>query len=81
MKFLFSILFLLSFSAWAKPVVDFNSVLMENVQKDIQKDEDKFKSKELSRGPASVGATEDDARVQEVPKLDKNLRQIGPNKW
>jgi len=71
----------LSFAALAKEVKDFNKILIQNVQKDIRNDNDQqFKSKPVSRGPASVEANEN--TIQEDQKIDKmNIRQIGPNKW
>ena len=70
-----------TFSAFAKEVRDFNKVLIQNVQKDIRNNNDEqFKAKPVSRGPASVEANEN--TIQEDKKIDKmNIRQIGPNKW
>lgn len=66
--------------AWSKSsITKFNQALSDDVQKDILKDEDKFKTKS-SRSPASV-PEEVQLPIQETPKLDKNIRQIGPNKW
>ncbi len=66
--------------AWSRSNISkFNEVLTEDVQKDIKKDEDRFKSN-TSRSPASV-PVEMEVPIQDTPKLDKNIRQIGPNKW
>ena len=78
-------LLLLSFSAGASEVKDFNKVLLQNVQKDIKNDNiHSFEKGSLRRGPASVTEEEGqpDNVIKEVPKFDKmNNRQIGPNKW
>lgn len=66
--------------AWAEPVRDFNKVLIQDVQKQITKDDDSFKSKKSSRAPASVDDVEV-APMEEPSKIDKNVRQIGPNRW
>lgn len=77
---LFSII--ITTSAFAKPtVVNFNQVLNEEVQTEIKKDDERFK-KDHNRSPASVESTRESSQIiEEVPKLDKNVRQIGPNKW
>ena len=80
MKYLLVLSLFVSASTWGKPtVINFTQVLTEDLQTDIKKDDEKFKT-EQSRGPASVEA-EGQSVIQEVPKLDKNVRQIGPNKW
>ena len=66
--------------AWAEPVKNFNKVLIQDVQKQITKDDDSFKSKKSSRTPASVSDVEV-APMEEPSKIDKNVRQIGPNRW
>jgi fructose-bisphosphate aldolase class 1 len=76
MKYVLSFCLLFSIGAWAKTAADFNKALNDDVQKDIKKDEDKFKKRE----PASV-ETAHENEIQDTPKIDKNLRQIGPNRW
>ena len=78
MKILLCTLVLVSSVAWSKTTINFNQALQEDVQKEIQ-DYEKFK-KEATRGPASV-ETEHQQPINEPSKLDKNVRQIGPNKW
>lgn len=79
MKILFGICLILSVTGWAKSAMDFNQALNEDVTRDIRKDDDKFK-KESFRRPASVEAEHENV-IEDTPKLDKNVRQIGPNKW
>jgi hypothetical protein len=71
---------MLSLTAFAKPTkIDFSQAINEDLEQDIKKDDEKFK-KEAARGPASV-SPEVNPRIEDTPKLDKNIRQIGPNKW
>lgn len=80
MKYLLLLSLFASASAWGKTtVINFTQVLTKDLQTDIKKDDEKFKT-ERSRGPASV-EPEGQSVILEVPKLDKNVRQIGPNKW
>jgi hypothetical protein len=79
MKIIFCLTFLVSMSALAKSGIDFSQAINEDVKKEIRKDEDKFK-KESFRGPASVEVEHENV-IEDVPKIDKNIRQIGPNKW
>lgn len=79
MKLILCLTMLMSFSAYSKTKIDFSQALNEDVKQDIQKDDQKFK-KELTRGPASV-QPEREYQIEETPKMDKNVRQIGPNKW
>lgn len=75
---LFTMLFL-SLPVLAKSNQDFNKVLLEGVKKDIRKDEDSYK-KQAVRAPASVEV--EVVSQPEVPtKVDRNVRQIGPNRW
>jgi hypothetical protein len=68
-----------SFNASGKSLRDFNTLINEEVHEEIKKDEDKFR-KPTSRAPASMPA--DPKRMIEEPKkIDKNVRQIGPNFW
>jgi hypothetical protein len=84
MKFsLICVLALFSVNGFAKDVKDFNKVLMEDVQKDINTDNDQALKARGSRmrGPASV--EEYAAPVeQEDNKFEKrNVRQTGSQKW
>jgi hypothetical protein len=78
---LFFLLFILSSSfIWAKDVKVFNQALIEEVRRDLEKDDDQFKDKKpmrRGRGPASV---EPHWSPEHNPRLEKN-RQIGPSKW
>lgn len=82
MKFsLLALLLLASTTVMAKEVKNFNRLLMEEVQKDIKNDnaEDLKTKTSASRGPASVITEE--GPTQDESKIDKNVRQIGANKW
>ncbi len=79
MKLILCLMVLVSFSTFAKTKIDFSQALNQDVEQDIRKDDEKFK-KEATRGPASV-QTEQENPIMETPKIDKNVRQIGPNKW
>lgn len=81
MKFIIScVLFVSASMAWsAGAVKDFNKELIQDVQKEIKKDDDSFKSRAATRAPASVEMKV--APIEEPSKIDKNVRQIGPNKW
>lgn len=85
MKTLFFGLLILSFSALAREVKDFNKILIQNVQTDIKNDNiHSFEKGSLRRAPASVVEEEgqSDETIKEDQKFDKmNNRQIGPNKW
>jgi hypothetical protein len=78
---LFFILIIVTSFVYAKKdeVRDFNKLLLEDVQKDIETDNaEDLKVKEgASRAPASIEPVS-----QEVPetKTDK-LKQLGPSKW
>lgn len=63
----------------AKDVKDLNKVLLQDMKKDIQKDDERFK-KPQTRGPASVNDVTE-SKITEPQKIDKNVRQIGPNAW
>ena len=67
---------LFSFGVSAKTPSDFNKTLTDDVRKEIRKDEEKFKR----RAPASIETVHEN-KIQDTPRLDKNLRQIGPNRW
>lgn len=77
MKFLAGLLLILSYSAYSKE--DFNKAIQQDVKSDIQKDEEKFR-KVRARGPASVSENAP-VKMQEPDKIEKNVRQIGPNAW
>lgn len=79
MKLAICLTLLVSFSAWSRNTMDFSRVLTEDLKHDLVKDDDKFK-KTSSRGPASVSPSIEPV-IEETPKIDKNIRQIGPNKW
>lgn len=65
---------------WAKSTkINFNEALIQDVEKDIKKDDEKFKT-DIGRGPASV-EVEKVPTVKEEFKIDKNVRQIGPDRW
>lgn len=81
MKFILILSMLVPFLSWGKSAADFNKALLKDVQKEIKKDDESFKTR-TSRGPASVESEEVRSKdIQEVPKIDKNVRQIGPNNW
>lgn len=66
-------------SAFGKTTTDFSKALNDDLRRDIRKDDEKFR-KESFRRPASVEAAEAPV-IEETSKIDKNIRQIGPNKW
>jgi hypothetical protein len=78
MKFILCLTVLVSANSWSQTIKNFNKALQEDVQKEI-KDDDKFK-KDMNRTPASV-EVEKEPMIDEPSKMDKNVRQIGPNKW
>lgn len=81
MKLLVVLTLLFPFSTFAKSTVkDFNKALMEKVESDA-KDEtnDHFRKSAPGRGPASVPTAEPEFYGNE--KIEKNLRQIGTQKW
>jgi hypothetical protein len=79
MKYLVCLSLLISSMAWSKSVKNFNQAITDDFQKEIKKDEDKFK-KPVMRGPASVAPSPASA-IKEPSKIDKNIRQIGPSNW
>ncbi len=78
MKFILCLTVLVTTSSWSQTIKSFNKALQEDVQKEL-KDDDKFR-KEVTRGPASVEMKKGTV-TDEPSKLDKNVRQFGPNKW
>ena len=86
MKFTFLfILITLSTQSFAKSVKEFNKALIEDVQKDIKKENDlDLKTREsITRSPASVEDAQDsrNEEIEEESKIDKNVRQIGSKNW
>jgi len=87
MKFSLTLLFVLASGlAMGKDVKDFNKVLMEDVQKDINTDNDQaLKTREaVTRAPASVEEEEDSKSVdesKELDKIEKNFKQLGSKNW
>lgn len=73
-------LFLISTLAYSNEVKNFNKVLVESVKKDIRNDNAEELKATASRAPASV-ETEVENEIQEESKIDKNVRQLGTNKW
>lgn len=83
MKYSFALILLLSStSIWARTVNDFNKLLIEDVQKDINSDNDqKLKTKIMPmRAPASVEASTEEAQ-EKIPFEKRNIRQTGSEKW
>lgn len=83
MKTLLFCLALISVHAFAKSEVkNFNDVLIQNVQSDIQNDNDQqFRKRSVGRGPASVESEPEGRYIEQEKKIDKNVRQIGNQKW
>jgi hypothetical protein len=84
MKFAFVIILVLSSGlALAKDVKDFNKVLIDDVQNDIENDNDQIFKKDNSpmRGPASVEVENEEVVPQEDSKIEKKVNQLGNTKW
>jgi hypothetical protein len=87
MKFSLTLLFVLASGlAMGKDVKDFNKVLMEDVQKDINTDNDQaLKTREsVTRAPASVEEDEEATNLddsKELDKIEKNFKQLGSKNW
>ena len=82
MKYLIiSLLALSSFSVAARDVKDFNKVLIETVQKDINTDNDQALRSRSFRGPASVIEESSPTEVEENKFEKRNVRQTGTQKW
>jgi hypothetical protein len=79
MKLMLSLLTLMPILTFGKSLKEFNSVITNQVHLEIKKDEDKFKTRS-SRAPASVTPVHEQA-IEEPKKIDKTVRQIGPNSW
>jgi len=75
----FLFLFLIIGTAIAAEVKDFNRTLTEKMKKDVKEENiEQFKKASPSRGPASAN---DWVNEKGNEKLNKQFRQIGPNKW
>jgi hypothetical protein len=79
------VLSLLVLSAWARDpgVADFNKILLEKVQKDINDDNDedlKVKSPP-GRGPASVSPVEVEKEIVKPEQKIDRLKQLGTSQW
>lgn len=71
----------MGFNTWAsKTLKDFNETFHREIDKEIKKDEDKFRKSPM-RAPASVPEVQKRPMMKEPSKIDKNVRQIGPNEW
>lgn len=80
MRYLALFLLLNSMSAFSKDISEFNKLMTQDLKSEITKDEDRYKVR--TRAPASVAAEEPQKRpIEETPKIDKTIRQIGPNNW
>jgi hypothetical protein len=68
-------------SALGKSVKEMNSVLIQDLKKEIQKDDEKFRS--ASRKPASLEGPS--LKKQDLPKdpekIEKNIKQLGHTEW
>ena len=83
MKSFICLCLLISPTVWSKSQVkNFNDVLIQDVQKDIRNDNDtQFRKKEITRGPASVESEPEGKYIEQEKKIDKNVRQLGTQKW
>lgn len=82
MKYLIiSLIALSSFAALARDVKDFNKVLIETVQKDINTDNDQALRARSFRGPASVSEEVSPVEAEENKFEKRNIRQTGTQKW
>lgn len=79
MKILIGLLILLPTISFSKSLEEFSSVITKEVDLEIRKDEDKFKVP-ARRAPASVTPVKKEV-LEEPKKIDKTVRQIGPNSW
>ncbi len=79
MRLLIIISLSLSFSAWADSKDDLYKTFIQEVKKDLEKDDQSQKiHKKPTRGPASV---KPHWHPEEAPGLDKKHQQIGTSKW
>ena len=79
MKILIGLLIILPTISFGKSLKEFNSIITKEVDREIRKDEDKFKVPSR-RAPASVSPVKEEV-LEEPKKIDKTVRQIGPNSW
>jgi hypothetical protein len=79
MKIMLCFLMVVPLVAFSKSLKEFNTVITREVDQEIRKDEEKFKSPAF-RAPASVTPAVVPS-VEEPKKIDKTVRQIGPNSW
>jgi hypothetical protein len=67
------------------PVIEFSDTLLEDVEKDIQRDEESFRAQEHrpSRAPASIEVQPIDPQKEErdQSKVKKQWQQVGPKSW
>jgi hypothetical protein len=82
MKMFSAILLLASLPAMAgKDVHQFHEKLFEGVKTDVEKQNDEaFKPRKASRGPASVAPAEPAVHPEEK-RINKTIPQMGSNKW
>lgn len=80
MKYLLLSAFLIPSFAFAESSVNFNKALQDDLKSEIRKDDFKYKKKS-HRAPASVNSETPPVIIQDTPKIDRTIRQIGPNKW
>jgi hypothetical protein len=79
------LLFILSLSLnphlYAKNVEHLNEALVQDLKKEIQKDDEKFRSS--SRSPASVIETppKKGPFPKHPDKIEKNVKQLGHSQW
>ena len=71
---------LFALNLYAKSMRDFNEALYVEFEKEISKDEEKFKAKP-SRAPASVEEESIKKDIKPPSKLDQNVKQLGPSEW
>ena len=80
MKFIAIFIFAITHTAYGKEASNFNRVLLDEVKKEISND-DEYLKKTPQRGPASVAPTKVPTPIQDTSKIDRNVRQIGPDSW
>lgn len=78
MKLLIIISVLFCLPAVAKDIKDLNKALIQDVKKDIQKDDERFK--QTSRHPASVQEVKP-MKIEKPDKIEKNVKQLGHSEW
>ncbi|MGE3609747.1 MAG: hypothetical protein AB7I27_09205 [Bacteriovoracaceae bacterium] len=82
MKFgLIFFIFSITLAYAKKEVRDFNHILIQNMQQDLNnQNDDQFKTK-AGRAPASVTPVEVENPIKEESKIDKTVRQTGHKEW